>query len=108
MATVVRNARRTDMSIVDALAKYGVATIHEAQGRTGLLGSYLRPIYRPVRIAGNALTCEVIPGDNLSIHIAAELARPGDILVVALTSPCNDGYFGELLAKSFVSHVCED
>ena len=75
MAVVVSNTQRTDLQLVDALSKFGVATIHEAQGRIGLLAAHLRPIYRPVRVAGNALTCEVAPGDNWSIHVAVESFR---------------------------------
>lgn len=104
MPIVVRSTKRTDLAVVDALGDLGVATVHEAQGRTGLFDARLRPVYRPARLCGNALTCEVAPGDNFSIHVAAELAQPGDVLVVTPTSPCHDGYFGELLATSFLAH----
>jgi 4-hydroxy-4-methyl-2-oxoglutarate aldolase len=100
----VRNTRRADPALVEAFGQLGVATVHEAQGRAGLLAPRLRPIYRPVHVAGTALTCEVAPGDNWSIHVAVELARPGDVLVVTPTSACDDGYFGELLATSVVAH----
>jgi 4-hydroxy-4-methyl-2-oxoglutarate aldolase len=104
MPIVVRNPLRTDPVVAAAFSRFGVATVHEAQGRTGLLDPRLRPIHAGSRIAGTALTVSVPPGDNWMIHVAVEQCRRGDVLVVAPTSHSEAGYIGELIATALRAH----
>jgi 4-hydroxy-4-methyl-2-oxoglutarate aldolase len=101
LGVVKRNIVRADKAAVQKLSRFGVATIHEAMGRVGLMKPYMRPIYPGAHIAGTAITVLLHPGDNWMMHVVAEQLQPGDVVIAAITSENNDGFFGDLLATSF-------
>ena len=103
LGIVKRNITRADKAAVDKLGRFGVATVHEAMGRVGLMQNYMRPIYSGLPVSGTAVTVLLHPGDNWMMHVVAEQIQPGDIVVAAITAPCTDGYFGDLLATSFMA-----
>ncbi len=104
LGIVNRSIERTERRTVERLSKFGVATLHEAMGRTGLMKTYMRPIYAGAHLCGTAITILAQPGDNLMLHVAAEQLREGDVAVVACTAENQDGMFGELLATSYRAH----
>lgn len=103
LGVVYRKIQRTDAKVADALAQFGSATVHEAMGRVGLMKTYMRPIYPGAQVSGTAVTVLLQPGDNWMLHVAAEQIQPGDIVVAALTTDNTDGFFGDLLATSFMA-----
>ena len=101
LGVVYRNIERTEAAVAERLGSFGTATVHEAMGRVGLMQPYMRPIHPGAQVSGTAVTVLLHPGDNWMMHVVAEQIRPGDIVVAAISAPCTDGYFGDLLATSF-------
>jgi 4-hydroxy-4-methyl-2-oxoglutarate aldolase len=103
LGVVYRNIDRADKQVASELGHFGSATVHEAMGRVGLMKPYMRPIYAGAQVSGTAVTVLLHPGDNWMMHVAAEQIEPGDVVVAAITADCTDGYFGDLLATSFLA-----